>query len=185
LPGIEPWGEWFAIDLVMQPGVPDDHQFREQGARVGPGEIEQRRGVGRREAVKAGEVPLEFLFVFPAFAPIAGTQVDDRVEHDRVLRPVRKLRTHCPVTDRHVGADAIHHPVFLVLPGGCRRERVRVKNGDAQRWQLIVITHHVEAIVDVAVFRLPAQRKAPLAAVAGVLFGEPVVSPALAQCVGV
>ena len=44
--------------------------------------------------------------------------------------------------------------------------KVFVENGDTQRWQLVVITHYVEAIGDVAVLRLPAQRKAPLAAVA-------------------
>ncbi len=44
-----------------------------------------------------------------------------------------------------------------------------------------MITHHVEAVVYVAVLWLPAQRKAPLAAVAGVLLGEPVVPPALTQ----
>ncbi|MNE21831.1 hypothetical protein D3C80_1150090 [compost metagenome] len=156
LPGIATGGDDFTVIAAVQPRVLDDHQLGQQCAGAGAGEIEQCGRVGRRHAVKPGEVPLELLLVLPALAAIVAAQIQHRVERHCVLGPVGQLGTHRPVADRHVRADAIEHAVFRILPLLRHGEGVRVQQTHRQRWQLVVVAHHVQADVQVAVLWLPA-----------------------------
>ncbi|PAV72398.1 hypothetical protein WR25_15965 [Diploscapter pachys] len=185
LPGVGPGGDHLAVVAVVQPRVLDDHQLGQQGAGACPCQVQQPRRVGGRHAVQPGEVPLELLLVLPALAPVVRAQVEHRVQGNGILRSVGQLGAHRPVAERQVGTDAIHHPVFGIDPVLRHGEGVRIKQPSGQRRQLVVVAHHVHAHVEVAVLGLPAQRKPPLAAVAGVLVVETVRLHALAERGGV
>ncbi len=173
-------GDRIGAVQLLEVRVTHHHGFRHQGGGAGAQQVEQPLAVAGRDAVEAGQVPLELLLVHPAVAALRGAPGGGGIQRHRIARPVGQFRADGPVAHGHVRAHAVEPAVLRERPARAPRA-VHVA---AEIRALVLVVQHVGAKVERSALRLVAQRHAPLPAVPGLGLDEPVGVVARAEAVG-